>query len=101
MSLLRQLETSSAVAWSPIRSHKDHIALASLDGLTNGDFDSSSKLSLAKVYSHLTTGEINLDDKVTCLSWGCTSRVNGIIAAGYANGSIGFYDPTLLFEGYV
>ena len=99
MSKLRQLETSSTISWSPVRSSKDTIVLASLNGLTNLDFDSSSKLELLNPSRGTVLGHSNLNEKVNCLSWGCPNRTKGIIAAGYADGSIGFYDPAMLLEG--
>jgi protein transport protein SEC31 len=105
---ITEVNRSAAVAWNPVKANANLIATATVDGTIDTNFDTSAHLELfsldvgSKNEALRSFSRAPISERVTSLAWGCTgvdpSLPLGVLAAGSANGTITFWDPSKLTE---
>ena len=110
--LVREVNRSAAVAWSPLANRPTLLAAATLAGTMTVDFDPSGKLEIFDISEKASRGMQDALD-MPCIGLTSTSeRVhrlawrnplpnafeNGLIVGGLGSGAINIWNPTSLIE---
>ncbi|ETV97980.1 hypothetical protein H310_09285 [Aphanomyces invadans] len=105
MSLLKEVNASATVAWSPIKRRSNLIALGSKDGVGVGFESYGGELQLMSMdFTDVTPapiqlGSIKTSSRFLSLSWADVVRHQssmelGVLAGGMADGTVNIWDPS-------
>ncbi|CEO99623.1 hypothetical protein PBRA_007356, partial [Plasmodiophora brassicae] len=107
--VLKEVSTSSTVAWCPLRSHPALLAAGTVTGTIDDSFQTSSRLqifdaSLADPHQEMPLlGQAKVKDvDFVRLGWGKKGSSDGsygLIAGGMSDGSVLFWNARDLIEG--
>lgn len=110
--LLREVNRSAAVAWSPLASRPSLLAAATLAGTMTVDFDPSGRLEIFDISERASrglqdpldmacVGLTSTSERVHRLAWRNplpASFENGLIVGGLGSGVLNIWNPTSLIE---
>ncbi|RHZ16037.1 hypothetical protein DYB37_001798 [Aphanomyces astaci] len=105
MSLLKEVNASATVAWSPIKHRSNLIALGSKDGVGVGFESYGGELQLMSMDfadvspAPIQLGSIKTSSRFLSLSWADVVRHQssmelGVLAGGMADGTVNIWDPS-------
>ncbi|KAJ3331979.1 protein transport protein S31 [Blyttiomyces sp. JEL0837] len=106
--ILKEIEKTSTIAWSPSAQHLPLIATGTVAGALDSTFSTSSELEIfdpcfgSETTSVKKLGSVTANARFNRLAWSMTpdaSKVNGLIAGGMENGELDLWDPRLIIEG--
>ncbi|KAH9094474.1 hypothetical protein LEN26_018312 [Aphanomyces euteiches] len=105
MSLLKEVNASATVAWSPIKARSNLLALGSKDGVGVGFDNYGGELQLVSMDfadvnpTPTQLGSIKTSSRFLSLSWADVLRHHstmelGVLAGGMADGTVNIWDPS-------
>ncbi|KAF0687464.1 Aste57867_20801 [Aphanomyces stellatus] len=105
MSLLKEVNASATVAWSPIKNRSNLLALGSKDGVGVGFDNYGGELQLVSMDfadvnpAPIQLGSIKTSSRFLSLSWADVLRHQssmelGVLAGGMADGTVNIWDPS-------
>lgn len=110
--LVREVNRSAAVAWSPLANRPHLLAAASLAGTMTSDFDPTGKLEIFDLSEKACKplqdpldmpciGVTSTSERLHRLAWRSPlpdQFANGLIVGGFGSGAVNIWNPTPLIE---
>lgn len=107
--LIKEVDRSSVLSWSPTTRHSDLLATGTLAGTMSVDFDPSGRLEIfsTKVSSQYPgpsmslLGSLQVKERFNKLSWKNTHPDRfqyGLIVGGFSSGSLRIWNPEAIIE---
>ena len=104
--LVKEIDRSSVISWSPISRHPNLLVGGTLSGTMSTDFDPSGKLELFDLSksddrSVKLIGSCQVKERFNVIGWK-NSNPNtfeyGLVVGGFNTGTLGIYDPAKILR---
>lgn len=107
--LIKEVDRSSVISWSPTPKHSDLLAAGTLSGTMSTDFDTSGRLEIFSTKfseqspgSHMALlGSIQVKERFNRLSWKNTHPDRfkyGLLVGGFSSGNLSIWNPEAIIE---
>lgn len=103
LMLLREIQRTATLAWSPIQQHGSLFATGTIAGTMSLDFDPTGTLEIFSLNQDeqqtLPLGIVKTPDRLHKLVWSSVGPTDyGILVGGLANGSLQIWDPEKILK---